>query len=358
MGLPFRLIDTGLRTGRENIAFDAAMIEAHQTGAIGDSLRFIHFEPCALIGRHQDLSRELKLDFCAANGIQTVRRITGGGAIYMDQGQIGWALVFHKSTLGITDLGELARVICEAAAHGLSKLGVDAKYRPRNDIEVDGRKISGTGGFFDGDTLFYQGTVLIDTDVPKMMGALNVAEAKLKKRDLDAAASRVTTLTQLLGTAPSVNEIMDAMRDGFAEKLGIDFSAQATSETEETLAKEFYDDEIGQDDFVAEIDRADADADVREGSLTGPGGTVSAFVRLEGNQNERIREVLLTGDFFVTPPRIVLDLESHLRRVSVQDIRKSVHDFFAQAEVGLLTISPDDFAQAIENASEGAKETA
>lgn len=350
MGLPFRLIDTGLRTGRENIAFDAAMIEAHQTGEIGDSLRFIHFEPCALIGRHQDLSRELKLGYCADNGIQTVRRITGGGAIYMDQGQIGWALVFHRKTLGISDLGELARVICEAAAHGLSRLGIDARYRPRNDIEVDGRKISGTGGFFDGDTLFYQGTVLIDTDVPKMMGALNVAQAKLKKRDLDAAASRVTTLTRLLDKATSVDEIMEAMRDGFAEKLGIDFFYAPPSDAEERLAREYFDDEIGQDDFVTEIDRAGADADVREGSHTGFGGTVNAFIRLEGAHDERIREVLLTGDFFVTPPRIVLDLESHLRRVPVADIHQSVQDFFEHADVGLLTISPDDFTKAIENA--------
>ena len=59
-----------------------------------------------------------------------------------------------------------------------SALGVDAKFRPRNDIEVDGRKISGTGGFFDGDVLIYQGTVLVDMNPQQMVGALNIREAK------------------------------------------------------------------------------------------------------------------------------------------------------------------------------------
>ncbi|MBL4617117.1 MAG: lipoate--protein ligase family protein [Robiginitomaculum sp.] len=346
----FRVIDTGLRSGRENIAFDAAMIEAHQTAAIGDSIRFIHFKPCALVGRHQDLSRELKLNYCTDNNIQTVRRITGGGAIYMDQGQIGWALVFSRKTLNISDLGELTKAICEAAAHGLSKLGIEVQFRPRNDIEVGGRKIGGSGGFFDGNTLFFQGTVLIDTDPSVMMSALNVAKTKLQKRQLDDASTRVTTLKQLLETTPTIEAIKQTLLTGFEEKLGISLRHENPYPEEEHLAKQYFDEEIGQDDYVHEIDRADAQAGVLHGSHTGAGGTVEAFVRLEGNNDERLREVLLTGDFFVTPPRIVLDLESHLRRVEVCEISQEVQEFFAKSEVDLLSISPDDFVSAIENA--------
>src|SRR5512146_2740739 len=184
----FRVIDTGLREGRRQIAFDQAMIDARKAGQIPDTIRFLRFPPTALIGRHQALSREVRVDYCRANGIGLVRRITGGGAIYFDEGQLGWELVFARSTLAIGSLGDLAREICEAAAAGLRTLGVDARYRPRNDIEVGGRKLSGTGGFFDADTLFYQGTVLIDLDASRMVAALNVAQAKLAKRAFDSAA--------------------------------------------------------------------------------------------------------------------------------------------------------------------------
>src|SRR5512142_2995676 len=100
----FRVIDTGLREGRRQIAVDQAMIDARKAGEIPDTIRFLRFPPTALIGRHQALSREVQLEYCRAHGIGVVRRITGGGAIYFDEGQLGWELVFHRGTLGIASL--------------------------------------------------------------------------------------------------------------------------------------------------------------------------------------------------------------------------------------------------------------
>jgi lipoate-protein ligase A len=350
MAREFRVIDTGVRDGRRQIAFDQAMIDARKAGAIPDSIRFLRFPPTVLIGRHQALSREVKLDYCRSRGIGVARRITGGGAIYFDEGQLGWELVFNRATLGIASLADLAREICEAAAAGLSKLGVPARYRPRNDIEVNGRKISGTGGFFDEDTLFYQGTVLVNLNPADMVAALNVPEAKLAKRALDSAAQRVVTLSELLGHAPQIEAIKGALLAGFAERLGITTVPGAITPQEESLAARYYDEDIGTDAFVAEIDDPAAGAGVLEGSHTGPGGTVAAYVRLEGPGRERIREVLITGDFFVTPPRTVFDLEARLHNVPVAEIGAAVERFFAEAKVGLLTVSPADFRTAIEAA--------
>jgi lipoate-protein ligase A len=152
----FRVIDTGVLEGRLNIAIGRAIIEARQAGRVPDTLRFLRFPPTALVGRHQALAQEIDLEYCAAHGIGVARRITGGGAIFMEPGLLGWELAFDRRSLGLNSLPDLTREICEAAAAGISSLGVAARYRPRNDIEVDGRKISGTGGFFDGDTLFFQ----------------------------------------------------------------------------------------------------------------------------------------------------------------------------------------------------------
>jgi len=346
----FRVIDTGVREGRRQIAFDQALIDAHKAGKIPDSIRFLRFPPTALIGRHQPLSREIKLDYCRSHGIGIARRITGGGAIYFDEGQLGWELVFHRATLGIASLADLAREICEAAAVGLSRLGVNAKYRPRNDIEVDGRKLSGTGGFFDEDTLFYQGTVLVDMNSADMVAALNVPEAKLAKRALDSATQRVVTLKELLGTVPDIDTIEEALLGGFAERLGIEPRRGAITAEEEALSARYYEEEIGTDAFVAEIDDPGAGGDVLTGSFTGAGGTVTAHVRLEGPTRDRLREVLITGDFFVIPPRTVLDLEARLRGLPVSGVAAAVERFFAEAKVGLLSVAPSDFRAAIEAA--------
>ena len=128
---PFRVIDTGIRDGRRQIAFDQAMIEARKAGAIPDSVRFLRFPPTVLIGRHQALSREVKLDYCRNHGIGLVRRITGGGTIYFDEGQLGWELVFDRASLGMATLAELAREICEAAAASqISRASSDSEEIP------------------------------------------------------------------------------------------------------------------------------------------------------------------------------------------------------------------------------------
>jgi lipoate-protein ligase A len=347
---PFRVIDTGLRDGRRQIAFDQAMIDAHRAGAIPDTIRFLRFPPTALIGRHQCLAREINLAYCRAQGVGVARRITGGGAIYFDPGQLGWSLVMHRATLGIGSLPELTRRLCEAAAAGLSRLGVDARYRPRNDIEIGGRKVSGSGGFFDQDTLFFQGTVLVDMNPVHMLAALNVPAAKLAKRGLDSAAQRVVTLKEALGAAPAIDAVQDALLAGFAVQLGIAPARGPITAREEALAARHHDDEIGTDAFVAEIDDPGARHGVLSGSHTGPGGTVTAHVRLEGPRNDRIREVLITGDFFVTPPRTIYDLEAALRNVEAARAGAAIEQFFSAANVGLLTVAPADFRTAVESA--------
>lgn len=348
MNLPFRVIDVGLRTGRFNIAFDQAMLELHQEGLIGDSLRFIHFEPVALVGRHQGLSAELDLEYCSAHGIQTGRRITGGGAIYLDRGQLGWAMVFRRGTFGSVSLAEVASLLCEAAAAGLRMLGVDARFRPRNDIEVAGRKLGGTGGFYDGDSLLYQGTVLVDFDTAAMLGALRVPRAKTAKHGLDSAAQRVVTLRELLGArTPSIQQVQDALLEGFRSHLGAQFVQARVTEQEMHRARALHDKQIGRDEFVAEIDGPPDGAEVSVGSHTGAGGTIVAYVRREGARGQRIGQVMITGDFFVAPPRLVFDLESHLRGVEVDALDAAVAAFFAEQAPGTLSVTAADFQHAL-----------
>ncbi|MBU1210550.1 MAG: lipoate--protein ligase family protein [Alphaproteobacteria bacterium] len=351
MAINFRVIDTGVRDGRLQIAFDDALIDLHKSGRSPDTVRFMRFPPTALVGRHQAVNHELKLDHIRNNAIGIVRRITGGGAIYLDSGQVGWEIVLSRKRLPLPTLADYTAGICAAVADGLSRtFGIDARFRPRNDIEVGGKKLSGTGGYFDGDTLIYQGTVLVDVDPAAMMACLNVPAPKLAKRDLDQSESRVTTLKALLGHTPGIEEVHGAVLSGLQTKFGLSFEIQTPTAEEEALALRRLTEEIGTDEFVFSIDDPRSE-DVFEATTTSSGGSVSAFVRLEGErQARRIREVLLTGDFFVTPPRMVLDLEAHLRGVPASQAGACVDRFFALAKPDLLTIAPADFRTAIENA--------
>lgn len=351
MPTPFRAIDSGVRPGRKQIAFDEALVELHRDGTVSDTVRFLRFPPTVLIGRHQAMRQEVKVDHCTQNGIGLARRITGGGAIYLDENQVGWELVFSRKRLPMSDLGAYTVAICEAVADGLrSAFDVPAQFRPRSDIEVDGQKICGTGGFFDGDTLIYQGTVLVDVDPARMMACLNVPDVKPAGRDLDKAAQRVTTLKALLGEAPAVEAVHDAVLAGLRKGLDITIEPGPITAQEEELAAAMGADLIETDDFVFEIDDPGG-GDVLSGTHRAPGGTISAHVRLEGaGAVERIREVLFTGDFFVAPARVVLDLEAALRSTTLAEVPQAIDDYFARAKIGLATISPEDVKTALRSA--------
>jgi lipoate-protein ligase A len=193
--------------------------------------------------------------------------------------------------------------------------------------------------------------VLVDADPARIMSCLNVPEAKLKKRGIDSAEQRVTTLKALLGgKAPDIEAVHEAVLIGLTEKLGILAQKGVPSEEEEKLAAELCAEDIGTDAFVFSIDDPHG-ADVLEASRTGPGGTVTAYLRLEGaGEARRVRELLFTGDFFITPPRLIYDLEASLRGVMVGEAGAAVDRFFAAAKPGLLTIAPGDFRTVVEAA--------
>ena len=348
---PFRVLDTGVLEGRLNIAIGQAIVAARQQGTVPDTLRFLRFPPTALVGRHQALGQEIDLEYCRKNKIGVARRITGGGAIFMEPGLLGWELAFDRKTLGVRSLPDLTREICEAAADGISRLGVNARFRPRNDIEVDGRKISGTGGFFDGETLFFQGTVLVDMNPQVMVSALRVPQAKLAKRQLDSAEQRIVTLRELLGdNTPGLEKIQTTLSNAFSERFDLQMRKGELTESERSSADAFYREEIGTEEFVSEIDEPPAARGDLSGLHTSPGGTITTYLRLEGPAQNRVRAALITGDFFITPPRIIYDLESRLRGVYLDDLTGVIQTFFAESQVEVLSVSPDDFITCVENA--------
>lgn len=345
----WRVIDTGLRPAAQNMAINRAMLEAHQEGLIPHTLRFLQFMPSALLGFHQNVEQELRVDYCRAQGIEIQRRITGGGAIYFDETQIGWELYLDKRTLGTADMQAIARRICEAAAAGMRRLGVDAQFRPRNDIEVNGRKISGTGGAFDGDSILYQGTLLVDFDVEKMLRVLRIPAEKLSDKAIQSARERVANLKDLLGQAPALEAVRRCMAEAFAEAFGVRFepAAEMTAAEQEKYRAALA--EIATDEWVYQRNRPAGELPLLEGVHRCSGGLMRASVAFDAVQR-RIKQVWITGDFFVNPRRMAPDLEAALRDTPAAELRANVHRFFDAYPVEMLLLGREDFVAVIENA--------
>lgn len=348
MDKTWRIIDTGLRSAAENIALNRALLEARQAGEIPNTLRFLRFRPSALLGYHQSAEQELDLDYCRANNIAVQRRITGGGAIYFDETQLGWELYLTKAALGCADMAQIARRICEAAARGISTLGVEARYRPRNDIEVEGKKISGTGGAFEGNALMYQGTLLVRFDVEKMLRVLRIPAEKLSDKAIASARERVTNLADLLGQVPDLEAVKAALTGAFAREFCVSFApgelvAAELVRYQEALA------EIDHPDWVKLIDRPAADMPILQASRKFPGGLLRVSLAFDARAG-RIRQVWFSGDFFVSPKRSVADLEAVLRNVPLEGVEEIIRSFFARQPTDLLMLTPDDFTAVIRQA--------
>ncbi len=344
----FRLLDTGIKEQSFNICMDRALLDLRKEDLIPDTFRFLRFKPCALVGFHQSVQNELRQDYCALHGIEIGRRITGGGAIYFDKSQLGWEMVFSTKTAKKIFKGNLERLtedVCNAFSAGINRLGIGASFRPRNDIEVGGRKISGTGGAYEPPVYFFQGTLLLDFNPSRMVSSLKLPVEKLTSKNFDSILSRVASVKDILGRVPPIQSVKDAIIAGFSEKFGIEFVPGALSGEEKRFLKE------NQNIFRSKKWIHSAGPGLSRTKMIFlayrcAGGTFKVYARVDMKM-EILRQIYFTGDFFVTPRRAVSDLECSLKDVRLSELEEKISGFIKEnnprfenvKKVDLLNIS-------------------
>lgn len=342
-----RIIDTGLLSGAENMAWDEVFLQARVENLIPDTLRYLRFSPpVALVGYHQAVAEEIRLDYCHQQGIEINRRITGGGAIYFDEGQLGWELIASRLTLslGLT-MEEITGAICRAAVRGLQTLGLEARFRPRNDIEIQGRKISGTGAAFEGDCFLFQGTLLVDFHLDHLIKALRIPLEKLNHKELSSARERVTSLKEQLGERPSLEKVKAALEKGFKEELGLNFKPGEIYKQEKELFRQRLP-KMHSTEWIQGTRIPFRPQEVLRSIHKEDSGLIRTTVKVDVKK-EKIKDILVTGDFFIHPRRAVYDLEAILKNCAIKDLTLKVEAFFKENSVELLGLNPSDFSQAI-----------
>jgi lipoate---protein ligase len=344
----WRLLDTGELPAANNMTLEQVVLTARSRNCIPNTLHFLQFSPhCALVGYHQAVELEVEEEYCRAHGIEINRRISGGGSIYMDQGQLGWEIFALKDTPGIPKQREdMYRLMCESVVTGLAKLGIGARYRPLNDIEVGGRKISGTGGAELWNSLVYHGTLLTDFDVDTMIACLKLPLKKLEDKQMQSFRERVTCLREVLGHVPPMAEIKKAMQDGFIEVLGVELEPGGLTEYEEKLMADELP-KFRSEEWIRGT-RASQESHLRVVDHKTPGGLIRVSLRIDP-QRQRIKSAFITGDFFAYPERSILDLEVVLKNSSSRptDVLATVHHFFAGNDVKIPGVQMDDFCHAL-----------
>jgi len=345
-------LDTGPRSASENMALDETLLELKVAGRIPHTLRFLQFSnPTVLVGHHQSVEEEVRLDYCRSKGIEINRRLTGGGALYWGKKELGWEIyISQKDPRVPSRIEDLYRRMGETAAMGLRHLGVRTHFRPRNDIEIQGHKISGTGGTELSGAILFQGTVLVDFDVDEMLRALRIPTEKLQDKEIESVKERVTCLKWELGRTPPIQTIKTALAKGFEEAFGVRFENKPLTIEEENLLKTKLP-YFSSPDYIFKIRDSLPRRKTLSSILKAPGGLIRISIAMD-SKTRVINQILITGDFFAYPKRTIFDLESLLKnsKASPSSIKEIIQTFFSEKKPEIPGVKENHLIQAIEEA--------
>ncbi len=170
-----------------------------------DSFMLWRNEPSIIVGKHQNTLAEINLDYVNANQIKVVRRLSGGGAVFHDLGNLNFTFIATDENHKLIDFRKFTRPILEV----LQKMGVEAKFEGRNDLTIDGRKFSGNAEHVYKNRVLHHGTLLFSAVMADLSNALNVDPDKFQDKAVKSVRSRVTNISEHLKEQLSVLEFRD-----------------------------------------------------------------------------------------------------------------------------------------------------
>ncbi|QDO93193.1 lipoate--protein ligase [Formosa sediminum] len=159
-----------------------------------DYLLFYINEPSIIIGRNQNTLEEINQKYIQEQGIHVVRRVSGGGAVYHDLGNLNFSFITNHDNKSLHNFKKFTAPVIKV----LKRFGVEAELIGRNDILIDGKKVSGTAQFTTGKRMFSHGTLLLNTDLNEVAKALQVKMSKIQSKGHKSVRSRVANISDFL----------------------------------------------------------------------------------------------------------------------------------------------------------------
>ena len=178
-------------------------------------LLFYINKPSIIIGKNQNTIEEINTEYVEENGITVVRRLSGGGAVYHDLGNLNFSFITKDDGESFHNF----RKFTEPVINALKKLGVNAELSGRNDIEVEGRKISGNAQFSTRGRMFSHGTLMLDSEIEHVVSALRVKKDKIESKGIKSIRSRVANISEFLEEKVTVEEFRQLLLTNIFEGL-------------------------------------------------------------------------------------------------------------------------------------------
>jgi lipoate-protein ligase A len=348
---PVRLLDLGVVSALlSQTVYHAA---GHAMTAEGpDTIILVSPDrPYVCIGYHQEIEKEVDLEYCRARWLPVYRREVGGGAVYLDDGQLFIQWVFREGQLP-AGLEERFDLYVRPLVETYRALGIPAYLRPINDVHVGGKKIGGTGAARIGIAEVVVGSLMFTFDKAAMASVIKAPSEKMRDKVFQSLEQYMTTMQEQLGALPGREAVKRLYIDRCEAFLGRKAVPGLLTSAERAAMAEI-DARFLTDDWLylkggpgRSGVKIHEDVWVVEGAFKAPGGLIRATVRLHEG---RIDDLDFSGDFTVFPAAAVGNLE--VSAVGAEPNRNSLTARFAGAyrELSIESpgVTPEHWADAV-----------
>lgn len=200
------IFNPDIRDPKLNLAVEEYILK-HLNVEHEDYFLFYINGPSIIIGKNQNTSEEVNLKYIEENGIDVVRRLSGGGAVYHDEGNLNFSFITKDDGNSFNNYKKFTQPIVDA----LKQLGVEAELTGRNDIQVGERKISGNAQFTTRGRMFSHGTLMFNSNIEEVVNSLNVSEEKMRSKGIKSVRSRVANITEFLEEEMAMERFVEAL---------------------------------------------------------------------------------------------------------------------------------------------------
>ncbi len=317
-------------------------------------------DPTVCIGYHQIIEEEVDVEYCQRKGLTIVRRPLGGGAVYLDKGQLFYQIIARLDSKVIPkDVARFYQKILQAPIETYKTIGINAVYAPINDIVADGKKISGNGAAQIGGARVLTGNLIFDFNFEEMVKVLKVPNEKFRDKIASSLRERLGTIKGFLKEEPDRQKIKQILINNFEKVLGVKFRRETEFlQKEQVINKELL--KLYKEDEWLNIPqhrRSDlmskrkvkisSSTQIYESVYKAPGGLIRIFMEIVDGF---FKDIIISGDFSANPMNTPEVLENALigKLVHPKHIESAISIAYQEHKLDIPGVSPNDFVKAIE----------